>query len=362
MRDPMGPPFHVNLIRGQRFVQISMACKGINGQARMIPVDWVHAPLPAKPKSTAAQEQLDAYHKEVKVRRLSAVGAGRIKNLRTWLDEHSAQEQMLWAVVDGSYTNRTVFQSLPPKTILVGRVRSDAHLYYLPDQRAAKGRNRVYGEEAPTPEKLLKDDTIPWQILPVFFGGENREIKFKQLTPLRWRVAGQKHTLQLIVIQPTKYQLSKRGKKHYRQPAYLICTDPLATPHDIIQHYLWRWDIETNHRDEKTILGVGDAKVRTEQAVQNVTGCAVAAYAMLLIAADQCEKQNKNWQQLPPPKWHPKRKRRPTTTRLIQNLRHEICARSIHFSGFVAKEQQHTKPQKTKINLQSAILYASKHS
>ncbi len=51
MRDPMGPPSRVNFILAQRFLQTSMACKGQDGQARMIPVDWVHAPVTQKPKT-----------------------------------------------------------------------------------------------------------------------------------------------------------------------------------------------------------------------------------------------------------------------------------------------------------------------
>jgi len=39
----------------------------------------------------------------------------------------------------------------------------------------------------------------------------------------------------------------------------LICTDPDLALEDLLQQYIWRWDIEVNHRDEKTILGVGQA-------------------------------------------------------------------------------------------------------
>lgn len=57
-RDPLGPPFHVNLIRAQRFVQMSMAAATANGIARMIPVDFVHAPTPEKPHKDADEETL----------------------------------------------------------------------------------------------------------------------------------------------------------------------------------------------------------------------------------------------------------------------------------------------------------------
>jgi hypothetical protein len=40
-----------------------------------------------------------------------------------------------------------------------------------------------------------------------------------------------------------------------------------------------------NFRDEKTILGVGEAQVRKKEAVQKVPALAVAAYATLLALA-----------------------------------------------------------------------------
>ena len=57
-RDPMGPRFHVNFVRAQRFLQLSMAIP-YGGQpcgARMIPVDFRHAPTPLKQGKTDPTE------------------------------------------------------------------------------------------------------------------------------------------------------------------------------------------------------------------------------------------------------------------------------------------------------------------
>ena len=189
-----------------------------------------------------------------------------------------------------------------------------------------------------------------------------RELRFKTLGPLRWRTAGKEHDLQLLVLAPTPYRLTKNGKLLYRRPAYLICTDPEAPAQEVIQHYLWRWDIEVNFRDEKTLLGVGDAQVRTQQAVQNVTGCAVAAYAMLLVAAATCHKQGNPIGHLPAPKWRRRRTQRATTMNLIQNLRHELWSRAIRFSGFADNTHENTNPEKLASALQSAVCYAAKYS
>ena len=47
---------------------------------------------------------------------------------------------------------------------------------------------------------------------------------------------------------------------------------------------------------------------------------------------------------------------------LIQNLRNELWAQSIHFSSFVSNTPSNTKPEKCTIPLDSAVLYASRYS
>lgn len=359
MRDPMGPPFRVNFMWAQRFIQTSMACKTKTGQARMIPVDWMHAPLPPKPSKKAPQDMWDAYKAQCKATCMSKVGVERIKHLRTWLDDNGAKERPLWCVVDGSFTNETVLKNVPENTVLAGRVRADAKLHYLPNQQpAAQGRRRSYGEVAPTPEQLRLDEAHPWQYVEVFFGGARRKVRAKRLGPVRWRTAGAQMDLQLIVIAPIPYRLTPQGKWLYRKPAYLLCTDPNAPIEQVIQYYLWRWDIEVNFRDEKTLLGVGEAQVRTEHAVQNVTGLAVAAYAMLLTAAEMCREANTPHQHLPAPKWRRKKSQRVTTLNLIQNLRYELWARALHFSHFDRYPTHDTKSQKRAPSVENAVFYA----
>lgn len=85
--------------------------------------------------------------------------------------------------------------------------------------------------------------------------------------------------MRLVIIRPVGFRLRKGARLAYTQPAYLICTDPELPLQDILEEYVWRWDIELNHRDEKTILGVGQARVRNPNSAQSVPAMAVAAYS-----------------------------------------------------------------------------------
>ena len=53
----------------------------------------------------------------------------------------------------------------------------------------------------------------------------------------------------------------------------------------MLQAYLWRWGIETNFRDEKSLFGTGQAQVRNPASVRSVPQMMVAAYSLLLLAS-----------------------------------------------------------------------------
>ena len=360
LRDPMGPPFFVNFIKAQRFLQISMASAATCGMARMIPVDFVHAPVPKKPSRKADEEAWATYRGLKREMALPKVGADRLRVLRRALDEDGQYDRRLWSVVDGGYTNRTFIKHLPERAVMIGRIRADAKLYHLPEPTDyTLGRRRVYGRRAPTPDELRKDDTVPWKRVEVFAAGKKHPFKIKTVSPLRWRAAGKEHDLRLIVIAPLAYRLSKHSSILYRQPAYLICTRPEASIQQVLQAYVWRWDIEVNFRDEKNLLGVGQAQVRNERSVENVPALAVAAYAMLLTSARKAFGVTGMPDVLPSPKWQRKKNMRASTQSLIQHLRHEVWAEALRFSSFFPNNHGKTKPQKVNNTLESALFYAS---
>jgi len=359
MRDPLGPPFHVNFIKAQRFLQISMAAPADNNMARMIPIDLAHAPIPQKPRPNSDKKTLVEFRRATRQMALPRVAADRLTTLRASMDEEGQQSRPLWSVVDGGYTNRTLIKRLPPRTVLLGRIRADAKLYHLPKPTHGKpGRNRVYGQRASTPENLRNDSSVPWQQVSIFAAGHKHDLKFKTLAPLRWRPAGKNFDLRLIVIAPLAYRPTKNSRLLYRRPAYLICTDPNASIQQVIQAYIWRWDIEVNFRDEKTLLGLGQAQVRHEHSVENVPALAVAAYAMLLTSATHAYASTTPPDSLKPPKWRQNEVLRPSTQSLIQHLRHEVWAEAIRSSSFVSPHTPHSNPQKLDLSLEGALFYS----
>jgi hypothetical protein len=326
-RDPMGPPFQVNFIRGQRVIQMSAAVTE-EGQARMVPIMFEDASTPEKPRRNASEEELEKYKEDKKARRLSVRGVDCIREMRSQMEK----DWDLWVTADGSYTNTTVLNNLAEDTVFIGRIRSDAKLFYLPvtNEKSGAGRKRVYGSPAPTPEEIRQDESIPWQTVSAYASGKMHNFIVKNIKFLKWRGSGKKQTLQLLVIAPLHYRLKQGSRMLYRDPAYLICTDAEIPVEKLLQAYLWRWDVETNFRDEKTLLGTGEAQVRNPSSVKAVPKMMVASYSLLLLAGIKCwgvkgVPQNGNM-----PKWQdPTNKFRASTNDLIKQLRFELWADSI---------------------------------
>lgn len=331
-RDPLSPAFHVNLCYGLRFVQLSVLVSPAEapGAARALPVRFDFAPPAVKPKKNAAPELHQAYKKEKQQRALPLAGLTAITSVRQSLDERAetAQRQLIVSF-DGSYTNKVLLRNVPPRTTFIGRIRKDAKLHLpLPECHGAAGRPRLYGPPAPTPEQILQDDSIPMVKVHCFAAGQMREIPVKVYGPVYWRKAGVAVPLLLVVIQPLGYRLRIGSKLLYRQPAFLICTDVHLDLQLLVQSYLQRWEIECNHRDEKSLLGVGQGQVRNPQAVSRLPQLQVASYSLLLLASLLSSGFQRTADYLPLPKWR-RDAARPSLLDLLNLLRSQIFARGV---------------------------------
>ena len=323
-RDPLSPPFQVNLVLGQRFVQTSLLLQpgGPEHPWRALPVSFTHAPTPKIPKRASPEEQ--AALKEVrKKHRLSLVALEQLQFCRRYLDSQpGGHQRWLMDVVDGGYSNRTFLTGLPERTQVVARVRKDAKFrtYLPPNQRQGA---RKYGPNLPTPLEYLQDPDLPWQSMNVFVAGKLRTLHYKEVPRLCWPKVTQDRQMRLIVIKAPGYRLRQGSKLLYREPAFLITTDLTTPATELIAAYLARWELEVNFRDEKTLLGVGQAQVRHAQSVARAPAFLVAAYSMLLWSNIRMFGDRRTQQFDPLPAWRNTQPARPSTRDLIRLLQQQ---------------------------------------
>jgi hypothetical protein len=323
-RDPLSPAFQVNLVLGQRFVQTSLLLQpgGAEHPWRALPVSFTQAPTPKIPKRASPEEQA-ALKEARKKHRLSLVALEQLQFCRRYLDSQpGGRQRWLMDVVDGGYSNRTFLAGLPERTQAVARVRKDAKFrtYLPPDQRQGA---RKYGPNLPTPLEYLQDPDLPWQSMNVFVAGKRRTLHYKEVPRLCWPRVTQDRQLRLIVIKAPGYRLRQGSKLLYREPAFLITTDLTTPATELIAAYLARWEVEVNFRDEKTLLGVGQAQVRHAQSVARAPAFLVAAYSMLLWSNIRIfgDRRTQQFDRLPA--WRNTKPARPSTRDLIRLLQQQ---------------------------------------
>ena len=333
-RDPLGPAFQTNLRWGHRFLQASLVLPLYKGEtptsSRAIPVRWEMAPVVKKPGKNAEKAQLQEYEREKKKKNLSHQFVALGQELRTHLNQTGHADKWLFLVVDGSFCNRTVFDHdwEKEKVTITARGRKDMVLC----KRAREKGPRFYGKTKFTPERVrTRDSLAPWQTAQIFHGGCSREVRYKEIKEVYWQGGAKKRPLRLLVLAPVGYRTSKNGRKYYRQPAYLLTTD-LETPAAILlQDYFDRWGIEVNHRDEKEILGVGEAQVWNEKSVTKVPALLVAMYSWLLLAGLVCYGPTRTSEYALLPKWR-KGAQRPSCLDLVTLLRRQLVEKPIKFA------------------------------
>ena len=335
-RDPMSPPFNVNLIWGIRFLQATILLPLYRNEneapPRSIPVQFTEVPCVKKPGKNPSEKDLQAYRIAKKERNLSTAFVRNLRYLRNELDLQGLKEKTLLATVDGSFCNKVCFAYDVPRTEIIARARKDAKLCF---KAPGEGR-KYYSDESFTPEQVRQNESIEWQLVKVYHGGTWREVRCKEVKNVLWRTGSKRKSLRLIVIAPTPYRLSKKKRLYYRSPAYLLTTDLTAPTQLLMQKYFDRWQIEVNHREEKDIVGVGQAQVRSDKSVPRQPAFVVASYSALLLASVIAYKDTRSGNLKPLPKWR-KSSKRPSCLDLVTQLRLEVADNSSALDNFGIK-------------------------
>lgn len=361
--NPQGPFFAHQITWSQRAVELcAMLPANPAGacSARAVPVDLVLQPAQPKPAAKATQQQKQLYAQFRRETAIPNLAVKRVQALRDSLDRSGQLQRQILLAVDGGYTNKTLLANLPSRTALIGRIRKDAKLFAPPPPAdAQRGRPKLYGQPLPTPEQLLLDPSVKWQTVSAFAAGQLREFQYKTFDCCRWAKGAGGRDLRLVVVRPLSRTPHERGRRlFFAHPGYLVCSDPSIDVGQIIQAYVWRWEIEVGFRDQKTHLGLGQPQCRTPLAAESVVQFQAFVYALLLLAAHRC-----GLVAPPCPKWRtpPAQPQRCSILQIISSFRSDLWGLSWERpikTHFVSNTHPSAKPLKISHSLSSAVLYA----
>jgi hypothetical protein len=217
-RHALLPPFRINLLYSLRFLQASLLFPHYpegDFSARAFPVRFHEVPAVDKPGRRASEEAQQEYRRLQKLKNLSTQSLAVVHDLRAQFDALGAATRFLLLALDGSFCNPTFFKAPLERIALLARARKDARLCFV----APPGSRRGYAAEIFTPEQVRQDEARPWQLAKVYFGGQWREVCYKEVQGVRWRRGTGPRPWRLLVVAPLPYRVSPHARVHYRQPA-----------------------------------------------------------------------------------------------------------------------------------------------
>jgi hypothetical protein len=179
-------------------------------------------------------------------------------------------DRRVQVVADAAY-HGTSLRDLPAGVSWTTRLPRNAVLYQrAPAPTGRRGRPRLKGDRIGTPAQTAA--TAVWRTVSVARYGRADTVRIAVLDCLWYGVFGpQPVRMVLVRDRPDAPMLA------------LITTDLTVTAADLVGRYAARWAIEVTFFDTRQILGVGQARNRTAQAVTRTWAFGMYVYTLVVI-------------------------------------------------------------------------------
>jgi hypothetical protein len=196
--------------------------------------------------------------------------------LRRWLPRRP-----LVVVADQTYAVLTLLdRAVRAQVTVVTRLRLDAALYEPAPPRAPGqcGRPRRKGRRLPPPARRLADPTTTWELLtvPFWYGVRNRVIEIATGTAVWYHGGLPPVALRWVLI---------RDPQDTFPPQALLCTDPSATPLQIVSWFVLRWQLEVTLHEVRTHLGVETQRQWSDLAIVRSTPALLGLFSLITLLA-----------------------------------------------------------------------------
>ena len=206
--------------------------------------------------------------------------------IRRWLPDRA-----IVFVADSSYAVIDLLaymtQLTAPITMVV-RFRMDAALYEpaAPRQPGQRGRTRKKGARLPTLAQVATHKHTRWQRQTVryWYGELKRTIEITSGTAV-WFHSGHPAV-------PIRWVIVRDPLGKFKTQA-LLCTDLQAKPHQIVEWFVQRWQLEVTFRDVREHLGVETQRQWSALAIARTTPALLGLYSLITVLAHRLAQRGK---------------------------------------------------------------------
>jgi hypothetical protein len=223
----------------------------------------------------------ERYHQARRQRHKKLTDWGRqaLVLLRRWLPDRS-----LVAVADSSYAALDLLDRcsrLPNPVVVITRLRLDAALYDPAPARqpGTVGRPCKKGKRQPTLAQRLGDAATAWQPLTVrWYGPSERVLEVATGTAV-WYHTG-------LPPVPIRWVLIRDRQARF-DPQALLCTDLQVSAQQIVEWFVWRWQLEVTFHEARAHLGIETQRQWSDRAIQRTTPALFGVFSVVTLVAHQ---------------------------------------------------------------------------
>jgi DDE superfamily endonuclease len=198
--------------------------------------------------------------------------------VQRWLPARS-----LVVVADGAFASLQLLSRWARRRrplVCITRLRLDARLFRPapPRKRRAMGRPRLVGRRLPSLQQVLNDRRTVWQRWKVqnWYGEGQRLIEVTSDTAV-WYHTG-------LPPVPIRWVLVRDPKGRFETRA-LLCTQLDQQPRQIVQWFLWRWQVEVTFEEVRAHLGVETQRQWSDLAIQRTTPVLLGLFSIITLLA-----------------------------------------------------------------------------
>lgn len=200
-----------------------------------------------------------------------------MKQVRRWLPE-----RRLVLVVDGGFAAVSLaLVWVKHKVAMVSRLRWDAALYHRPGPhpKGKRGPKPAKGTRQRSLQAWASRSDTPWETVEVdWYGGQRKQLWVFSHTAL-WYTPG----LPPVEI---RYVLVCDPAGKLRMEAF-FCTDPQASPVQILEWVVMRWSVEVTFEEARAHLGLETQRQWSDRAVVRITPVLLAVCSLVTVLALQ---------------------------------------------------------------------------
>jgi hypothetical protein len=245
--------------------------------------------------------------------------------------QHWFPTRTLVVVADGAFASLQLLSdwALRRRPITcITRLRLDARLFRPapPRKKGAMGRPRLVGSRLPSLQQILTRRDTVWLPLKVqnWYGEAQRLVEVASGTAIWYHTGLPPVPIRWVLVRDPKGKFETRA---------LLCTQLDQDPTQILQWFLWRWQVEVTFQEVRVHLGVETQRQWSHLAIARTTPVLLGLFSIVTLLAHRLARAG----ELPirQAAWY--RKTQPTFSDAIALIREQLW----HPSNFFTSHLDH---------------------